>query len=78
MLYEVITNSGGSIDATSSAIMVNNANEVLILISIATNFIDYQTLTNDAVTKCIYRLLNTNSVRRTSWGNGNIKSSQNG
>lgn len=39
-----IVNSGGTIQKTSENISVSNANEVLIFISIATNFIDYLTL----------------------------------
>ena len=43
---------GGSITAGTNSIRINNANEVLILVSIATNFEDYQTLTADEVSKC--------------------------
>lgn len=47
-----ILNSGGSSAAGSGKIDVTKANEVLILISIATNFVDYKTLTADETGKC--------------------------
>ena len=43
---------GGSITAGTNSIRISNANEVLILVSIATNFVDFQTLTADEVSKC--------------------------
>ena len=42
-----IVNEGGKITSESGKIKVSNANEVLILISIATNFTDYATLNTD-------------------------------
>jgi alpha-L-fucosidase 2 len=47
-----IINKGGSISAEANKIKVDNANEVVILISIATNFVDYQTLTANEAEKC--------------------------
>jgi alpha-L-fucosidase 2 len=47
-----IINSGGSTSFASDKIVVSNANEVIILISIATNFVDYKTLTANEVEKC--------------------------
>ncbi len=44
--------SGGSTTASSDKINVINANEVTIIISIATNFVDYKTLTANEVEKC--------------------------
>lgn len=48
-----IINKGGDTSIDSGKIKVNNADEVLILISIATNFVDYKTLTADEVQRCI-------------------------
>jgi alpha-L-fucosidase 2 len=48
-----ILNSGGSTTVASTKINVNNADEVVILISTATNFVDYKTLTADDTAKCI-------------------------
>jgi alpha-L-fucosidase 2 len=42
-----IVNSGGTTTATASGIDVTNATEVVLLVSIATNFVDYETLTAD-------------------------------
>jgi alpha-L-fucosidase 2 len=47
-----IITSGGVATVTSDKINVSNANEVTILISIATNFVDYKTLTANEVEKC--------------------------
>jgi alpha-L-fucosidase 2 len=47
-----IINQGGSIKASTQKIEVANADEVLILISVATNFVDYQNLTANEVEKC--------------------------
>lgn len=46
-----IINQGGAISFEGDKINVNNANEVVILISIATNFVDYQTLTANEIEK---------------------------
>jgi alpha-L-fucosidase 2 len=42
-----VKNSGGSTAAATNAINVTSADEVVILVSIATNFVDYETLTAD-------------------------------
>ena len=47
-----IITSGGATTVSSDKINVSNANEVTILISIATNFVDYKTLTANEVEKC--------------------------
>jgi alpha-L-fucosidase 2 len=47
-----IITSGGATTVSSDRINVSNANEVTILISIATNFVDYKTLTANEVEKC--------------------------
>jgi alpha-L-fucosidase 2 len=47
-----IINTGGTSSIESNNINVSNANEVVILISIATNFVDYKTLTANEVEKC--------------------------
>jgi alpha-L-fucosidase 2 len=47
-----IINKGGATSAESNQIRVSRANEVLILISVATNFVDYQTLTANETEKC--------------------------
>ncbi|SHJ91122.1 glycoside hydrolase family 95 protein [Epilithonimonas mollis] len=46
-----ILNKGGETELSENGISVNNANEVTILISIATNFTDYKTLDTDEVSK---------------------------
>jgi alpha-L-fucosidase 2 len=46
-----VANTGGTTAATSNGIQVSAADEVLLLVSIATNFVDYQTLTADEKTK---------------------------
>jgi alpha-L-fucosidase 2 len=48
-----ILNSGGFTAIASNKIDVSSANEVVILISIATNFVDYNTLTASETEKCI-------------------------
>jgi alpha-L-fucosidase 2 len=47
-----IVNTGGSVSTASNEVRVENANEVVILISIATNFVDYKTLTANEAKKC--------------------------
>ena len=47
-----VINTGGTTSADGNKINVSNANEVVILISIATNFVDYKTLTANEVEKC--------------------------
>ena len=48
-----IINAGGSTAATSDGISVTDADEVLILVSIATNFVDYRTLTADEAARAV-------------------------
>lgn len=48
-----LINKGGVSLARNNSIAVQNADEVLILISIATNFVDYKTLTANEQKKCI-------------------------
>jgi len=47
-----IINTGGTTLVESNKINVNNANEVVIMISIATNFVDYKTLSANEVEQC--------------------------
>ena len=47
-----IINKGGVTAIESNSIKVSNADEVLILVSIATNFVDYKTLTANEAEKC--------------------------
>jgi len=47
-----VINTGGSTSVEANAVKVTNANEVVIMISIATNFVDYKTLTANEVEKC--------------------------
>jgi alpha-L-fucosidase 2 len=46
-----VVNTGGTTAKTTSGISVTNADEVLLLVSIATNFVDYKTLTADEKAK---------------------------
>lgn len=48
-----ILNSGGVITADSTHINVSNADEAVILISIATSFVDYKTLSANETEKCM-------------------------
>jgi alpha-L-fucosidase 2 len=45
-------NTGGTVVNKSSTIEVDKADEVVVFISIATNFVDYKTLTADETAKC--------------------------
>ncbi len=56
-----ILNKGGSLKASTQKIDVVNADEVLILISIATNFVDYKTLTANETEKCNAYLIASDS-----------------
>ena len=51
-----IINIGGTTTAELNKIKVSNANEVVIVISAATNFVDYKTLTANEVDRCIQYL----------------------
>jgi alpha-L-fucosidase 2 len=46
-----IANTGGTTASTANGIQVNAADEVLLLVSIATNFVDYETLTANEATR---------------------------
>jgi alpha-L-fucosidase 2 len=48
-----VINTGGSVEVSADKINIKNASEVTILISIATNFVDYKTLTANEVDKCV-------------------------
>jgi alpha-L-fucosidase 2 len=48
-----VINKGGITSVEDGKISVSKANEVVIMVSIATNFIDYKTLTANEVEKCI-------------------------
>jgi alpha-L-fucosidase 2 len=71
-----ILNTGGTCTSNDSSIQVSNADEVLILISIATNFVDYQCLAADEVIKCINYLANAESKSFTTLLDDHIKSYQ--
>jgi len=47
-----VLNVGGRLSASEAGIKVENADEVVIYISIATNFVDYKTLTANESEKC--------------------------
>jgi hypothetical protein len=47
-----ILNSGGSTAVSSNNVVVSNADEVVILVSITTNFINYNSITANEVSKC--------------------------
>jgi alpha-L-fucosidase 2 len=47
-----VVTKGGVATVENNKIQVKNANEVVILVSIATNFVDYLTLTADETAKC--------------------------
>ncbi len=47
-----VLNTGGTRATGSNRIDVSGADEVVILVSIATNFVDYQTLTGNATERC--------------------------
>jgi alpha-L-fucosidase 2 len=53
-----ILNKGGKVSSKEGKIEVSKANEVVIMISMATNFVDYKTLTANEVEKCISYLAN--------------------
>jgi len=48
-----IINTGGTTAIDADKVRVSNANEVVILVSIATNFTDYKTLSGNEVERCI-------------------------
>ena len=48
-----VINKGGTTSVDAGKINVSNANEVVIMVSIATNFVDYKTLIANETEKCI-------------------------
>lgn len=72
-----ILNSGGSTEVATNKINVTNADEVIILISIATNFVDYKTLTADETEKCISYLTAAESKSYTELLNNHVAAYQN-
>jgi alpha-L-fucosidase 2 len=72
-----ILNSGGATAIASNKIDVSNADEVIILISIATNFVDYKTLTANEIEKCISYLSAAEIKPYTELLNNHISSYQN-
>ncbi|MBN1117201.1 MAG: glycoside hydrolase family 95 protein [Bacteroidales bacterium] len=72
-----ILNTGGSTSIDSNKIKVNNANQVVILLSMATNFVDYQTLTADAKEKCLQYLSNAESKSWSDFRKDHISAYQN-
>jgi alpha-L-fucosidase 2 len=58
-----IINSGGTTAVDSDQIRVTKATQVIIMISIATNFVDYKTLTANETEKCINYL--TQAVKKS-------------
>jgi alpha-L-fucosidase 2 len=72
-----ILNSGGSTSADSLKINVSNADEVVILISIATNFTDYKTLLANETDKCINYLSAAEGKSYTEMLNSHLSAYQN-
>lgn len=57
-----VIRQGGTMAVSGSKIEVANADEVVILVSIATNFVDYQTLTANETEKCQDFLAKCNKI----------------
>ena len=72
-----ILNSGGSTTVATRKINVSNAYEVVILISIATNFMDYKTLTANETEKCINYLSAAELKSYTELLNSHVAAYQN-
>jgi alpha-L-fucosidase 2 len=72
-----IFNSGGPTTVASNKINVSNADEVVILISIATNFVDYRTLTANETEKCINHLSAAETKSYTELLNSHVAAYQN-
>lgn len=75
-LAKVISN-GGEKSVSGKQISVKNANEVLILISIATNFTDYKTLNTDEVLKSKNFLSKAETKSYKTLYNNHVKAYQN-
>ena len=71
-----IINSGGSTSIDSDKIKVNEANEVVILISIATNFEDYKTLSGNETAKCTKFLSEAQTKKYSELKSAHIKDYQ--
>ncbi|MFO7999643.1 MAG: glycoside hydrolase family 95 protein, partial [Marinilabilia sp.] len=71
-----IINSGGSTSVDSDKIKVNEANKVVILISIATNFVDYKTLSANETKKCKEFLTSAETKKYTDLKSAHIKDYQ--
>ena len=69
--------SGGTTSIDTTTINVTNADEVLILISIATNFVDYKTLTANEIDKCINYLSAAEGKSYTEMLNSHLSAYQN-
>jgi alpha-L-fucosidase 2 len=72
-----ILNSGGSTTVASQKINVSNADEIVILISIATNFVDYETLTDNETEKCQNYLSAAETKSYTELLNSHVAAYQN-
>jgi len=72
-----ILNSGGTATADTGKITITNADEVVILISIATNFVDYKTLTDNETDKCINYLSAAETKSYTEMLNSHVAAYQN-
>jgi alpha-L-fucosidase 2 len=71
-----IINSGGTTAIASNKIEVSSADEVVILISIATNFVDYNTLTANETEECINYLTAAETKSYTELLNGHVAAYQ--
>ena len=71
-----ILNIGGSTSFTTTKINVSNADEVIILISMATNFVDYKTLAADDTAKCIIDLSAAETKSYTELFNSHVTAYQ--
>ncbi len=72
-----VLNTGGSTDSASIRINVSNADEVVILVSVATNFTDYETLTANETEKCINYLSAAETKSYTELLNSHLSAYQN-
>jgi alpha-L-fucosidase 2 len=72
-----ILSTGGSTAIVSNSINVSSADEVVILISIATNFMDYKNLTANETKKCINYLSAAETKSYTELLNSHVAAYQN-
>ena len=72
-----VLNTGGSTDSASIRLNVSNADEVVILVSVATNFTDYETLTANETEKCINYLSAAETKSYTELLNSHLSAYQN-